>query len=231
MVAFLVYPMIRGLNRISIFIAFGCLAVFFLILQGVLKKYAGSGKFLKPATVSAAVILGVFGFWDQIGAVPKAFFDPAYTGDKKFVEAIEAFLPKGAGIYQTPYSLYPEVPPIHNMPEYALMIGFLHSKDLRWSYGGMKGRIPDKFFQKLEAEPIEERLKIIRKLGFQGIYVDNRGFSDAGREINGKLRELLNKDPDLISDNGNLVFYKLDGFENPTGEEIRAITEKYTAGK
>ena len=45
---------------------------------------------------------------------------------------------------------FPEVPPLHREPLYSPMRMFVHSRDLRWSYGGMKGRPGDYWHQALD---------------------------------------------------------------------------------
>ena len=49
----------------------------------------------------------------------------------------------GAMVFQLPYRRFPETQPLARMADYDLMRGYLHSDDLRWSYGFMKGRPGD----------------------------------------------------------------------------------------
>ena len=46
-------------------------------------------------------------------------------------------------VYQVPYMAYPEEPAIVNMVDYDPFVGYLHSHDLRWSYGAMRNTKAD----------------------------------------------------------------------------------------
>lgn len=132
---------IRGWNRISIFIAFGSLAGTFLFIQIFINRY--SNKNQKAISTIFALVLCVFGLYDQ---TTKANINlniqtkKAFLQDRTFVQQIESSLPKGSAIYQLPYLKFPEGEPVNKLQIYDLVSGFLHSKNLKWSFGGMKGR-------------------------------------------------------------------------------------------
>ena len=46
-------------------------------------------------------------------------------------------------IFQMPYRPFPEAPALGAIADYDLFRGYLHSDDLRWSYGIVKGRGED----------------------------------------------------------------------------------------
>lgn len=223
-IAFLT-PLIRGYNRISIFIAFGCIAGFFIVLDFFIKKKfpVSPGKF-KIISVSSALFLCLFGLWDQVGATHKTSSGAAYFSDKRFINAIEEILPPGASVYQMPYMRFPEMPGIGGMTEYSHARGFILSKNLNWNYGGMKARRGSDFFLRLAAMPVEKQLDIASKMGFEGVYIDNRGFGDGGASINLAISSLLGKKADLVSEDGSLAFYRME--KSPSAispEEIEDI--------
>ncbi len=221
--AMVVSPLIRGWNRDSIFIACGALLFFFISLQLLLQKKA---PWLANQSVAIAVVLLFVGLYDQTAPVCKncnAAVKASFDSDRDFIHSIEKALPAGGSVYQLPYISFPETPPMHRLDSYQMMTGVLHSKALHWSYGGMKGRPGDLFYRALGQEPISHQIEVIRKLGFDGIYIDRRGYADNGEALIQELSQLLQQPPLLQSDNKDLVFYKLDNSAHP---DLESLTTK-----
>jgi phosphoglycerol transferase len=59
------------------------------------------------------------------------------------------------------------------------------------------------------------QLEVVHKLGFEGIYIDRRGYADNAEALIAELSKLLQHPPLLQSDNKELVFFKLDGSAHP----------------
>lgn len=206
-----VTPLIRSWNRISVFIAFGAIAAFFIILQLIIIRYFSieRAKFL---FIILAFFLGWIGLYDQ--TVPACLscnvqHKTNFEMDRDFVAQIEKSIPSGGAVYQLPYMPFPEVAPLYRLSTYALLSGFLHSKDLHWNYGGMKGRDGDLFYRALAKEPIEKQLEVIKKMGFSGIYIDRRGFNDNANELIKNLSVLLGDKPLLQRADGQIVFFRI----------------------
>jgi phosphoglycerol transferase len=226
--AFSISPSIRGWNRASIFIAFGCVLAFFLALQLFLEKFSPK---IRPHSLLAAVIILIVGMYDQTASRCKEcnmLQKLAYDNDRNFVSDIERSLPEGAAIYQLPYMPFPETPPLNRLDAYQLATGFIHSKNLHWSYGGMKGRDGDMYYRSLANEPIEKQLEVVKRLGFNGIYIDRRGYSDNASALIANLTTLLGAPPLLNSSNGELAFFKLTPTESTilAGLSATQIMEK-----
>jgi hypothetical protein len=91
---------------------------------------------------------------------------------------------------------------------YELLRGYLHSRQLRWSYGAMKGR-PADWSSQLAPKPLGLVLPAVAAAGFQGLWVDPQGYpADGGRQIRSALQALLGPAP-LVSPAGDLWFYDL----------------------
>ncbi len=152
LIAYFVTHDIRGWNRISLFIAFFSLYAVALLLDTAQRKLGSTGAGRLGAAAMLAGVL-VFGVLDETSG----FFVPKYAknaaqwrSDGQFVAEIEARMPKGASIFQLPYVPFPEgygatgtsvSPPNPNFgTTYELARGYIHSGDLRWSYGAMKGQ-------------------------------------------------------------------------------------------
>lgn len=200
---------IRAWNRISIFVGFGAILIFFVVLQMLVERYSSKIRLTSLAIASLVLCVGLY---DQTvpACVPcNLNLKTAYESDRDFVGTIEKSLPEGAAIYQLPYLSFPESPPLHRLSSYQLTTGVLHSKSLHWSFGGMKGRNGDMFYRALAQEPLEKQLDVIKRLGFTGIYIDRRGYSDNAQSLIDSLSALLGEPPTLLSANGELVFFKL----------------------
>lgn len=227
-----VSPSIRGWNRISVFIAFASIAIFFIVFQIFLSRHSPA-KGVKIVTVFAAIIIGFFGLYDQtISACTTCNTQTkiAFEHDRNFITSIEQSLPPGSAIYQLPYIPFPEHAPLHRLDNYSLLTGFLHSRELRWSSGGMKGRQGDIFYRELSQEPIEEQLKVIRKLGFSGIFIDRRGFNDNADQLIKQLTFLLGNGPLLKREDEEVVFFRLLPVHESDFSDLSAHEIMKTAG-
>ena len=222
-------PSIRAWNRISIFIAFGTLLIFFMYLDSYLRN-----KFSKKILVLIASLIFVTGMLDLTTSACKSCNEAAkstFDSEKKFIEDIESILPINSAIYQLPYFPFPETPPLYKLLDYQHANGFIHSENLRWSYGGMKGREGDRFFKFLSKESLSKQIEVISRLGFQGVYVDLNGYPD--KSILKEISEVLGFSPTLIRDDSPVVFFKLKNSNNnsdligKTVEEIMDIAQFY----
>lgn len=211
MFALLVSPLIRGWDRSSIYIAFTALLTFFLALQ----QGGAVGRRLPVHRRGVGVLataVALFGVWDQTPSSFKAITVSAradFAIDHKFVGSIEAAVPEGAAIYQLPYMTFPEAAQKEQLSGYVPLGGVLNSKTLKWSFGGMQGREGDLYFRLLSEKPIVHQVEALRAHGFQGIYLDLRGYADHGKTIIAGLSEVLGKSPDLVRGDGQVVFYSL----------------------
>lgn len=205
--ALLVTPMIRAWDRVSIFIGFGSILIFALLVNGC-------GRINRSARVASlvATVATVIGLLDQTPtsyAATVAYGQASAATDCQFIQQIESSLPPGAAIYQLPYIAFPESAPIAQMSVYQPLTGFIISDNLRWNSGAMQGRQGDLFYRALSKKSIPEQIAQIKKLGFSGIYVDRRGFSDQGAEIIGKLKLALDESQILERSDGMVLFFKL----------------------
>ncbi len=206
-VALLVTPQFRALNRISVFIAFFSIAA---VVAAIDRGVGRLGKWRAPVTHGVAAALVLFAFVDQRsnGRPGVSALAATFDSDRAFVERIERLLPPDAMVYQLPYTQFPEVPPLHREPHYSPMRMFVHSRDLRWSYGGMKGRPGDYWHQALARLSVPDQLTRIRASGFAGIVLDRAALPDAGLAHDQALAALGAVDRTESAD-GTLVFYRL----------------------
>ena len=214
LLAFTVFPMIRGYNRISVPIAWFSLLAVALAIGEYVKRPAASW------TLCAALLL--FGVWDQTSPrmiPPYAAISREMRGDDAFVKYIEASQPAGAMIFQLPYQPFPEAAPVADMGDYSLLKGYLHSRRLRWSYGAIKGRPESEWQSEVSAMPAPQMAEQLILKGFQGLYIDRAGYAGRSRKLEAELAPLLGATP-IESENQRLAFYPLGPFASKLRQSI-----------
>jgi phosphoglycerol transferase len=96
------------------------------------------------------------------------------------------------------------------MQDYDPLRGYLHSHRLRWSYGAMRER-PADWGRELIDQPLAVALPAIAAAGFDGLYIDRRGYSRSDRELEAALRARLRAAP-LVSPDRQLSFFDLRAY-------------------
>ena len=200
------FEQIRHWQRISIFVAFSCVAISCFTIQYLIRNVSKSLKWLVCA------LLVLFGIIDQVGgSVPfsKSADTEEYVSSGEFIAQIEMSLPNASAVYNLPFVEYPETIAPGTMQTYHQGLGLIGSKSLKWSYGTMKGSIGDDFWRSLSNEDIETQIRIVKRLGFAGVYVDLRGYEDGGRQI---VSELVSAGGygQMLRNDGRTVFFKIN---------------------
>lgn len=215
--AVLISPQIRSYNRVSIYLAFFSLFAVVLVLEEVFRRHASAGmaRIIFQSSLGVILLLGIL---DQTGE--GIYFVPAYeafiaesASDADFVRRIEAKVPAGVMIFQLPYVDFPENPPVNQMQDYEHFRPYLHSKNLRWSYGAIKERDTARWQMMTADLPTEQFLEAISVAGFSGVYVDRKGYTDYGTDLEAKLGSLLAVEP-LISANKQMSFFDLGAYNS-----------------
>jgi phosphoglycerol transferase len=218
---------IRSYSRISVYLAFLSLFAVAIVLDRLAWRWcAGRKGALAWAGILATLLAA--GILDQTSRayVPDyARLRKAYRQDAAFVAAIEKRLPAGAMIFQLPYVAFPEYPAVHELNDYELFRGYLHSKRLRWSYGAIKGRSGDQWQKTVAVQPLAEMLRTLALAGFSGVYVDRRGYSDGASALETGLAHLLATDP-LVSADGTRVFFDM----TPYIERLQSSPAEWSLG-
>lgn len=206
--ALFVSDMIRGYNRISIFIEYVCILAFCIILDMLYKKFDFRKKIVLIAVgvvFTAGVLYEQFPY-DYIPAYE--YCESHYESDEHFVKQIEDSVEKGSMIYQLPYHQYPEDGSVNDMSDYSLLTGYIHSDTLKWSYGTMRGSIEDKWNENVNKMKLNDMVRYLSENGFAGIYIDRRAYEQEElRELEDNLTKTIGSAP-IISENENLSFFK-----------------------
>jgi phosphoglycerol transferase len=212
---------IRAWNRIVVFIAFFALVAVALGLDWLGRRLP-ERPWRAPVAAAGLALVLVFGILDQVA--PASIPDYAATqtrwdSDQAFVADIERTLGRdGDGtpaVYQLPYRYFPEAPQDGALGPYDLVRGYLHSDDLAWSWGAVRGRGADWQLRLLE-HPTDDLLDRIVAVGYSGLLLDRVAMGGDPADVEGQVSGVLQTPPE-VSRNGELVFWDL----RPRARELR----------
>jgi hypothetical protein len=184
-------------------------------------------RWLAAAAFACLVIL-----WDQVPRPPtadeQATIARQVAADREFTEKMEAALPDRAMVFQMPVMEFPESP-APGVPPYDHFRPYLYSKNLRYSFGSMKGRDREKWQPELQAKffegaTLDQQAGMIRvnpgnaraavaeleRLGFSAIYINRNGFPDRGKGIEEALLDMGYTKPPIRNATGDLACIVLE---------------------
>ena len=197
--AHLVTPEIRAWGRYSVFIA-----VLAALAAGVFLTVLSRGRQwlrLGLAATAGAILafetltLG-FGHYVNSEALDREL--------RPFVAALEQRLEEGCPILQLPLMEYPEVGPINNLSGYSLMLPYLVSDGLRWSYGGNKATEEGRWGLDMR-DDIQALADAAQREGFCGVLVDSTSFASPA-DLQ-RYTSVLGA-PDLVSQGERWLFFE-----------------------
>ncbi|WP_353650876.1 hypothetical protein ABLG96_08275 [Nakamurella sp. A5-74] len=205
----------RGWNRMSIVIALLALAAFGLAMENVAVRWRRSLSALpRPSVRQIVFVLAgvtlVVGVADQSldRAVPDPSIAASFASDEQFYAGVEASLPAGAAVYQLPFRGYPEGWYINGTTESDQLRAIMHTKTLRFSGGGIKGRPQTEWPATVEELPTANFLSDLATVGFSGIIVDRLAFQDSGDGWIARLTPSLGA-PERISNDGRWAWFPM----------------------
>lgn len=173
----LVTAQMRCYNRVSVVITCICLITIAYCIDILLKKNK-----IKGICVCAGVFL--LGFWDQFTVLPQSEV-AAIKNDvyKSFFSQVEESIGSEGFVYQLPYMDYPEAPQINNMKSYTQFNGYLFTDNMRWSYGGIKGRNTAALELNIDNGIGFDFIQGIRDAGASAVMIDVYGYKNKGSQI------------------------------------------------
>ena len=223
---YFISPIIRAYNRISIYIAYISILAFCIFID----KYFKKKNFIFYIVF---VIISVIVLYDQIpNDITYNENDmKKYALDKEFIESIEKSMPKNSSVYQFPnvglYGIFSDK--IHPSAYYRNLIGYIFSKDLKWSYGLEGTRKEMEWYQTVNKMNAVDLLNEISYAGFDGLYIDKYLYGDEDyiNQLENDLINILGK-PSISAENGNLLFFSLIDFkENKLDKNYQPLINDY----
>ena len=197
-------------------------------------KESGGNILWPVAAVGACLVI----LWDQVPRPPtaeeKATITRQVAADREFTARMESALPDGAMVFQMPVMQFPESP-APGVPSYDHFRPYLYSRNLRYSFGSMKGREREQWQAAVQGKLLENatldqqaqqirinvnnaRLAVdeLRRLGFSAIYINRNGFPDRGKGIEEAMLELGYTRPPIRNATGDLACFVLSDVAAPT---------------
>lgn len=210
--AFVVSPQIRGYNRISIFIGFFSIAALVWTVDCWVRSRRYESGFVGLVLVPSLLL--TVGLLDQIPHhfhTPDSIVQAYFYEQAAFISRIEHLVPLNSMIFQLPYMCFPECGGLNNnkMEQDSPFVGYLHSSNLRWSYGAMHYRPTDQWQQRVASEPPDQMVQALTNAGFSGIFIDRYGYVDNAAALEAQLRNLLKSEP-ITDSRGRYLFFRLN---------------------
>lgn len=205
---------LRGWSRMTILLGLLALAAVGVLVDAVLDRARSrlrSPVLRRAAAATVAVGVLTVGCVDQTSPFyvpPYAANAAAYSSDGTYVEGLEADLPTGAMVFQLPFIEFPESPPVNGVQYTDQIRMFLHSSDLRWSSGGLRGRPETDWAQVTASRAVPELVDRLAVAGFAGVHVDSFPFPDGGASLGAELTALLGE-PTRTSPDGRYRYWPL----------------------
>ncbi len=207
---------VRAFNRVSVFIEFMGIATTCYCMQTLLElSFFNSRRLLRNCVLFLLILFSFFCIYEQHPSIrqnndARAFYKGMRENDKIFVNQIESLLKENDMVFQLPYHKFPEAGPVRKMSDYALFTGYINSTKLRWSYGGMQGRVSDKWNEKVSSLEMSKMIPIIVQSGFRGIYIDSQAYAvEELQELCTSIESVLINEKPLVGGNSQLYFYNL----------------------
>jgi len=109
--------------------------------------------------------------------------------DSEFAKEIERSLPPRAMLFMLPLIEFPEGRPVLGVAEYDHLRPYLHTRQLRFSFGGDKGRPRESWQLDVAALPVPRMLRTLEACGFEGILLNRRAYPAGAAEMLAQMRE------------------------------------------
>jgi len=167
------FAQVRVWNRIVLLIAFFAFVAVAIGLELLLSRLTArnSPRWIGTSALIVVVTLGVL---DTTSGGSPAYdrLDALFARDGGFVRQVEQRLPRNGMVFQWPPIPFPEAGDVYQADDYDHLVGYLHSEQLRWSYGGIRGRDESMWQFELQGLPVDRIAQVIVAMGFDGVWVD-----------------------------------------------------------
>ena len=100
--------------------------------------------------------------------------------DRRFVETMDAALPRGAMVFEFPPTKFPETGRVGLMADYEHLVPYLLGSQLRYSYGTDKGRARETWQDAVASLGPRELAEALEAYGFSAILIDRRALDHLG---------------------------------------------------
>ena len=202
---FLITPQMRCYNRFSIYIS--CMSL--LLIACLISNLK------KAVQIFMLSLIFCVGLFDQFTVIRTTEQYNVAAEQQKvmldFFDEVQNKYDKNCMIYQLPYADYPEVGPIYNMADYSHFKAYIFTDDIKWSYGGVKGRDYRASNLNIDNGMSYRFLQGLKREGFSAVYIDLSGYGEYAGDICDFYDRLNCKK--IESSDGNLRVYDIRNLE------------------
>ncbi len=218
--SYIVTPQIRAWNRLLPILAFISI---FIFIREILKFMEKSGRNIQnqPFMVMIFIAILSFGVWDQTSKSCQLCLNTAslaYESDRLSSNFIEEIAPANSSFYQLPFVSFPGHMKIGEVSAYTHLFGFLFTeKNFYWSFGTIRGRQGNSFFETLSRESLSKQVSVATTMGFNFIYLDTRGYPNRATPEVQELISLVGQENYFWDESSQVALFRLpnDVKENP----------------
>jgi phosphoglycerol transferase len=230
--SYIVTPQIRAWNRLVPVLAF--ISIFILIRE-LLKLIEKNSKKIQNQSFIAMLLIGIlsFGVWDQTSKSCQECLTSAslaYDSDRSSGAFIEEIAPTNSSFYQMPYVSFPGHVKIGEVSAYTHSLGFLFTeKNFYWSFGTIRGRQGNGFFETLSREPLSKQVTVATAMGFNYIYLDTRGYPNMAASEVQELISIVGQQNYFGDNSSRVALFRLPNNvkENPPFYKGQITPETY----
>jgi phosphoglycerol transferase len=218
--SYMVTPQIRAWNRLLPILAFISVFIFIRELLKFIEKNCKNIQNQSLIVVVLSAIL-IFGVWDQTSKSCQECLNSAslaYDSDRSSSEFIEKIAPTNSSFYQMPFVSFPGHMKIGEVSAYTHLFGYLFAeKNFYWSFGTIRGRQGNDFFETLSREPLSKQVSTATAMGFNYIYLDTRGYPNMAASEVQELISLVGQENYFGEDSSRVALFRLPNAvkENP----------------
>lgn len=198
------FDRIRGWGRASI------VMLFMVLVWGALSATRLAERRAIPHSVLAGVLgaVCIVGVADQITDNPiPGQFDGDYLEDQALFTRVQSELPSASSVAQLPYIPFPETA-LNDSRLYDPVRPFLHTTDITFSYGGMRGRETD-WQEGLATMTTAEQVDAFLALGFDALIAHRPAFVDRGAQLIADL-DTIAAESVVLTERGSWIYVPLD---------------------
>ncbi len=201
------FQIFRAPNRFSIYIY--CIILLYLCI-----KSSNIRNNILRWSVSGLVL--IVGLIDNLPRVNLLYQEPIkniVNEDIAMGQSLMSNLEKGSMVFQFPFMEFPEVGPIKKMGDYEHLRPFIHTNDIKFTYGNNKGRGIELWQSKIEFDENGNFIEEIENYGFGAIYFNKKAY---GKDELAHIKDIFKfKNKNLFYETAEILIYKIDQNKKP----------------
>jgi phosphoglycerol transferase len=207
-------PLIRGYDRIIVFILFFILASYGTVATRFLTRKSWARTNFKLAAL-VLVLITAAAFADALWFVPQTpEIRRQASAERELVSEVERRLGRKGMVFEIPYMPFASGSGPTRMGAFDQARPYLQSANLQWSWGTVNGTMQEHWAKGVSELPPEAMVRELVEKGFRGLWIDTYGYADSTTIPAKHIATLLARPP-VVSSDGRYLFFDLSGASLP----------------